>query len=198
MSLFTDILYFVTSGLLIPCIAYLLTLLLQSLIAAGKHMVQKRHAAHSTQHLVEQLLERDPQKLSDAIKHNNKISVEYAPLQTMVVRIQTTRSLASADFMVSEYEVEADKELSRFANYAKLGPIVGLMGTLIPMGPALQGLASGDIAQLANQMQVAFTTTVVGLLVGVIGFLLYQYQRRQVERELSALELLVALQFGEK
>ena len=52
-----------------------------------------------------------------------------------------------------------------------MGPVLGLMGTLIPMGPALVGLSSGDIASMAYNMQVAFATTVVGLVIGAIGTL---------------------------
>ena len=39
--------------------------------------------------------------------------------------------------------------------------MLGLMGTLIPMGPALVGLSTGDIASMAYNMQVAFATTAV-------------------------------------
>lgn len=196
MNLFTDALYFVTSGLLVPCIAYLLVLLIQSLMAAGQYMVQQRHAAAAMQGFVDQLHQWEHQGTEAQPSNARSLTIEYQPLQPVVKQLMGARTMASADFMVTEYEVLADKKLSRFSGYAKLGPILGLMGTLIPMGPALQGLASGDIAQLANQMQVAFTTTVVGLMIGVIGFVLYQYQRRQVARELSSLELLVSLKFG--
>ena len=36
------------------------------------------------------------------------------------------------------------------------------MGTLIPMGPALVELSTGDIGSMAYNMQVAFSATVVG------------------------------------
>ena len=52
------------------------------------------------------------------------------------------------------------------------------MGTLIPMGPALAGLASGDIASMAYNMQIAFATTVVGLVAGAVGFLTQQVKQR--------------------
>jgi biopolymer transport protein ExbB/TolQ len=42
------------------------------------------------------------------------------------------------------------------------------MGTLIPLGPALVGLAEGDLATLANNMIIAFSTTVVGVLISLI------------------------------
>ena len=57
------------------------------------------------------------------------------------------------------FEIAADKELAISNTRTTLGPILGLMGTLIPMGPALAGLASGDIASMAYNMQIAFATT---------------------------------------
>lgn len=92
--------------------------------------------------------------------------------------------------MLSEYEIEADKELSTSKTLTKMGPILGLMGTLIPMGPALVGLASGDIASMAYNMQVAFATTVVGLVVSAIGFLTQQVKERWAVKNLTILEYL--------
>lgn len=190
MSLLADALYFVTSGLLIPCIGALLVLLFRSLVLVGRYWSASRREGPAMEKLVVQLTGLDGIS-------GEELKTEGVParLKTALGDTMAAQSEAAAAFLLSEFEVTVDKELSRLSNFAKLGPILGLMGTLIPMGPALQGLANGDIAQLANQMQVAFTTTVVGLLVGAIGFVLYQRQRRIVSRELSALELLAALRF---
>lgn len=57
------------------------------------------------------------------------------------------------------------------ARYAvKMGPTLGLIGTLTPMARALSGLAGGDMASLSSQMITAFSTTVIGLVVGGIAF----------------------------
>lgn len=95
------------------------------------------------------------------------------------------------DLMLSEYEIEADKNLSTSKVLTKMGPILGLMGTLIPMGPALVGLSTGDIASMAYNMQVAFATTVVGLVVSAIGFLTQQVKQRWAVKNLTILEYLV-------
>ncbi len=78
----------------------------------------------------------------------------------------------------------------RFA--VRAGPSLGLMGTLIPLGPALVGLAAGDISLLARKMEVAFATTVVGLVIGAIGFLLHQAAQRWAMDDLSSLDFLSA------
>ena len=72
----------------------------------------------------------------------------------------------------------------------RLGPILGLMGTRIPMGPALTGLATGNLNAMAVNMQVAFSTTVVGLFVGGVVFFLNMVMERWSAEDLTALEYL--------
>lgn len=91
---------------------------------------------------------------------------------------------------MSEYELAANKNIATSRILTKMGPILGLMGTLIPMGPALVGLSTGDIASMAYNMQVAFATTVVGLVVSAIGFLTQQVKERWAVKSLSLLEYL--------
>ena len=75
----------------------------------------------------------------------------------------------------------------------KMGPMLGLMGTLIPMGPALAGLASGDIASMAYNMQVAFATTVVGLFISATGFVTQQIKQRWDLQDMINLEFFTEL-----
>lgn len=86
--------------------------------------------------------------------------------------------------------MEAEKELERSRTFIKLGPMLGLMGTLIPMGPALVGLAQGDISSMAYNMQVAFATTVVGLVIAAVGIITLQVKQRWYAREMNDLEYL--------
>ena len=71
--------------------------------------------------------------------------------------------------------------------------MLGLMGTLIPMGPALVGLAAGDIATMAENLQVAFSTTVIGLFVGAVGFATHQAIQRWNTEALNDLEFISEL-----
>lgn len=74
---------------------------------------------------------------------------------------------------------------------AKIGPMLGLMGTLIPLGPGLAALSSGDLAALAQAVIVAFDTTVTGLVVGAVCFWITRRRQRRFERSLSLQEVVL-------
>jgi biopolymer transport protein ExbB/TolQ len=69
---------------------------------------------------------------------------------------------------IADLESAWRSELQKIADLTKYGPAIGLMGTLIPLGPALVGLAEGDLVTLSNQMVIAFSTTAVGVLISLI------------------------------
>ena len=97
------------------------------------------------------------------------------------------------DRLIGGYEIQESARLNIAKNLTKFGPILGLMGTLIPMGPALVGLSTGDVASMAYNMQVAFATTVIGLFSGGIGYILLQVKQRWIDRDLLNLDFLAGL-----
>lgn len=70
----------------------------------------------------------------------------------------------------------------------RVGPILGLLGTLIPLGPGLAALGTGDISTLAQSLTIAFDTTVTGLSVGALAYLVSKFKKQWYESELIDLE----------
>jgi len=101
--------------------------------------------------------------------------------------LEHSDSPAKVNYLLDEYECMVERELETPKMFTKMGPMLGLMGTLIPMGPALVGLSSGDIASMAYNMQVAFATTVIGLFAGGIGFVVKSVRQRWYRRDMGAL-----------
>lgn len=82
----------------------------------------------------------------------------------------------------------ARRAIDRADLLARIGPMLGLMGTLIPLGPGLAALGNGQLDALAQAVTVAFNTTVMGLLIGILGFLLGRLRRRWYDAAMAQLE----------
>jgi biopolymer transport protein ExbB/TolQ len=91
---------------------------------------------------------------------------------------------------LEDLENEIAVTMSRLSFVTRVGPMLGLMGTLIPLGPALTSLATGDVAGLAGNLVVAFTATVVGILIGVCAFGMGMVRRVWYNQDLCDLEYL--------
>jgi len=192
MNIISNILYWISTGLLVPVIVLLIFFFIRAIILAGAFFGQYMQMRKS----VAPFCDRIEKLRSDDIENFEASLPEKTGLTVVAYtkRMLTERgNAARLDLTLSEYEIEASKELSTSKMLTKMGPILGLMGTLIPMGPALVGLSTGDIASMAYNMQVAFATTVVGLVVSAIGFLTQQMRERWALRNVTALEYLAEL-----
>lgn len=89
---------------------------------------------------------------------------------------------------LQDAELGMGKALEPVKIGVRVGPMLGLMGTLIPMGPALISLSQGDIRQMADSLVIAFSTTVIGLAVGGICYGVYVVRNRWYRQDLSDLE----------
>ncbi|MDO4502024.1 MAG: MotA/TolQ/ExbB proton channel family protein [Coriobacteriia bacterium] len=78
---------------------------------------------------------------------------------------------------------------------AKIAPMVGLMGTIIPLGPGLQALSTGQIGDLASALVVAFDTTVLGLLSAALCLLVARVRNRWNTDYANALDSLTGTLF---
>lgn len=79
------------------------------------------------------------------------------------------------------------RSLSRLRLAVRVGPSLGLMGTLIPMSAALQGLAEGNLPSLASNMVTAFAATVIGLTISVTAYLISAARESWVRADMEAL-----------
>ena len=80
------------------------------------------------------------------------------------------------------------RRIERADLLARIAPMLGLMGTLIPLGPGLAGLGQGDLGALTDAIMIAFDTTVLGLLAGAIGFAIGRLRRRWYDELMDLME----------
>ncbi|HWK42314.1 MAG TPA: MotA/TolQ/ExbB proton channel family protein [Croceibacterium sp.] len=72
--------------------------------------------------------------------------------------------------VVAEHEEQLRHGLDGPRALVKVGPSLGLIGTLIPMGSSLAAMAAGNLNAMAGQMVVAFTSTIIGLATGTVAY----------------------------
>lgn len=192
MNIISDILYWISTGLLAPVIVLLIIFFCRALLLVGSFYGQYLSIRRT-----EALLRNELKELTSATVR--ELSAKL-PAKSNSLVIQYLRQLLEAyntpaqiQRQLANFEIAADKDLALSKTLTKLGPILGLMGTLIPMGPALAGLASGDIASMAYNMQIAFATTVVGLVAGAIGFITQQVKQRWYLQDMTNLEFVAEL-----
>ena len=188
MNIISDILYWISTGLLVPDIVLLIVLFGRALLLVGSFYGQ-----YLSIRKTEALLRNELNALTPAtvMELADKLPEKSSSLVISYIRqvLQAHESPAQIQRLLANFEIAADKDLAISKTLTKLGPILGLMGTLIPMGPALAGLASGDIASMAYNMQIAFATTVVGLVAGAVGFLTQQVKQRWYLQDLSLIHI---------
>lgn len=188
MKFLSDAMFWLSNGLLVPVIVGLLYLFLRSIMLLGtlfgtwlRHNKIKKIYTPVMQGADEKSLRQLQQEIE---------AINLPAGFILTAKRIFTANPATVNLLVSEYELEGEKKLNIAKILVKFGPILGLMGTLIPMGPALVGLSTGDIAKMAYNMQVAFATTVLGLFASAVGFVAMHVIRQYNHRSLIWLDYL--------
>ena len=114
-------------------------------------------------------------------------------LTFIVEHARTTDGDHQLNKALADFDFDAQRRLSRTRMLVRAGPALGLMGTLIPLSPALTGLANGNTTALSQNLRVAFSVTVLGLLIGAVAFALSLSRDRMYGQDLSDLEYLAAI-----
>lgn len=191
MHYITDTLYWISTGLLVPVIVLLIWFFLRALLLLGSwfgHYLDVRRLQGRLDSLVANLTPDAEINIQQSELPKSRLAV-VASLGTIL----EAKNMAFVEKALADFELEAERDMALGKKLSKMGPMLGLMGTLIPMGPALVGLSTGDIASMAYNMQVAFATTVVGLFSAAVGFVVLQCKQRWYRRDLNTLEFIAQL-----
>ncbi|MBP3243804.1 MAG: MotA/TolQ/ExbB proton channel family protein [Bacteroidaceae bacterium] len=189
MEIISDILYWISTGLLVPVIVALILLFLRSLLLIGSFFGQYLAIRKSAAQIRKALTGISSENI-DSVTTNLPKKSDMLVVFFVKKMIESKDNYAEVKRLLAEFEIAADKDIATCKMLSKLGPMLGLMGTLIPMGPALAGLASGDIESMARNMQVAFATTVTGLVAAAIGYVTQQVKQRWYLQDMTNLEYL--------
>lgn len=202
--------YQVASVLELPVVLLILAALLMTIVESGAFVAELwQRRGRSLPGLVRiasaarAALDRGDRDAADA---SGSAEALLRPLASSAAMARTLTAIARAAGTdeaeariakeLADFDFSRERRLGRTRILVRFGPALGLMGTLIPLSPALAGLAKGNVTALTENLQVAFSVTVLGLLVGSVAFALSLVRERLYAQDYSDLEYVAATLTG--
>ena len=187
----------VSYSLLAPTIIILLILVAFMVVELGGLLVEifteRRKAKTNIPELMESFQGKEVQEITAEINDSNLFRRQKAALHELLKYsdLPAASLQALARRLLTDEELHYFKITNRTDVVARLGPMLGLMATLIPLGPGLIALGQGDTKTLADCLLTAFDATVTGLAAAAIAFAVSRLRKRWYEDYLSSLEALM-------
>jgi biopolymer transport protein ExbB/TolQ len=188
----------ISQSLTIPVLVILLVIVIITIITLGGAIAEYTSRRKVPVGTIRDLIyEINAAESQEALK-NVISSAEIPKAQKKVLdEIASSESLGkdSREALARKlFEYEEEKTISTLQKtdiITRIGPTLGLMGTLIPMGPGLAALGAGDINTLASSLTVAFNTTIVGIGSGALCYVIGKIRSGWYDKYLSDLDALI-------
>ena len=170
------------------------------LVELGAMIVELVRRRHRSIAAVERAVEAAKQALAQGNDARALIAVRSVawnePMREAIGAVIDQRHYPDASNRIAkrlaDYDYRSLRRLERTRILVRAGPALGLMGTLIPLSPALGGLADGNVEVLTDNLRVAFSVTVAGLMVGAIAFGISLIRDRLYAQDFSDVEYVAA------
>lgn len=178
--------YIVSSSLLYPVLFLLTLLTLVVLVFAGSFLAElierKRLKKIDPSNIVKTV---DSGSIGNLFSHH---VVNYYGALKSILEIDISIRDSAVENLLQKHILKLKKTLDRTGMIVRIGPGLGLIGTLIPMGTGLASLGQGDITKLSSDLVIAFTTTVAGLMLSLVAYFIHTIRKRWVEEDISMME----------
>ena len=193
MTILGKVLHSMTSVLQIPVVIILILFIAAILVAIGwiisEYMNEHKHMQVQLPKLLDEIRAGE-QPIEEIIETSGLLKTQKEAL------VEITKHSDFNDLMLEslaanllEREQERyDAKLKPTDLLSKLGPMFGLLGTLIPLGPGIIALGQGDTMTLSQSLMTAFDTTIAGLIVAAIAIVISTIRRGWYNNYMSVLE----------
>lgn len=193
MTILGKVLHSMTSVLQIPVVIILILFIAAILVAIGwiisEYMNEHKHMQVQLPKLLDEIRAGE-QPIEEIIGTSGLLKTQKKALMEITKHSDFNdlmlESLA-ANLLEREQE-RYDSKLKPTDLLSKLGPMFGLLGTLIPLGPGIIALGQGDTMTLSQSLMTAFDTTIAGLIVAAIAIVISTIRRGWYNNYMSVLE----------
>lgn len=190
-STLIDTLRVVAESLQIPTVIILLLLILATVVMLGSFVVEavteRRLLKVSIPELVDSLHGKSIADVEKIIDGSGLLPRQKQGYQEVVKRTALPDDLreALARQIAADEEYRYRRTVKITDLIARIAPMFGLMGTLIPLGPGLIALGQGDTKTLSDSLMVAFDTTIAGLVSGAVSYFISGIRKGWYEQYMS-------------
>ena len=188
----------ISQSLTIPVLVILLVIVIISIISLGgviaEYTSRKKVPIGTIRDLIYDINNAGSVDELKNIIANAKIPKAQKKALTEIANSESLGNDSREALARKSFEFEEEKTMSNLQKtdiITRIGPTLGLMGTLIPMGPGLAALGAGDINTLASSLTVAFNTTIVGIGSGALCYVIGKIRSGWYDRYLSDLDALI-------
>lgn len=189
----SQILRSMSSGLKIPVLFLLVVLAACTVVLIGtliaEIFTEHRYLKVNMPKLVDKIRDSE-EPVDDTIKNGGLLKRQKKALLEITAHKELTDTMREslAVRLLTQEQAVYDKRTKFSDMIAKLGPILGLLGTLIPLGPGLIALGQGDTYTLSNALLTAFDTTVAGLICAAAALVVSAVRKGWYNNYMSVLE----------
>ena len=183
----TKILHAISQSLEVPVIIVLLILIAAAIVIIGwiiaEYFNEHRHMDVKLPELMDKI-RAGHSTVEECIKDSGMLKTQKAALIEVTKHKDFTDVMLDSltDELIEREQARYDKTLKITNLMAKLGPVFGLLGTLIPLGPGIIALGQGDTTTLSNSLLIAFDTTVAGLIVSAVAIIVSTIRKHMVQQ----------------
>jgi biopolymer transport protein ExbB/TolQ len=172
---------------MVPVITVLLLLALFAVFCVGWLVVEviteRRHFKVFMPRLMDELRDSllgGSKATRDIIRKSGLLLRQKRYLLELTTHPELTANMRESMAVDLEYREQAhyDGIVKITDVVSRIAPMLGLMGTLIPLGPGIMGLSTGDTETLSQSLITAFDTTTLGLMVAVVAMVISAIRKR--------------------
>ena len=193
-----DILRVVSDALLGPDIVLLLAFIAYAVFCVGSILVEalteRRNFKVNMPQFLAALADAGQENMPEVIEKSGLLNRQKIDL--LVVFDYRTLPGDMLVALVRRLLNEEDNHYQRILNRnniaVRVAPMLGLMGTLIPLGPGLAALGQNDVATLSSSLIIAFNTTVAGLASAAVCLVIARIRKTWYNGYMNALESAMA------
>ncbi len=173
-----EALHITSQVFLIPVMAILVLFIVISIFSIGEmfmeYFMERRINRFNLEDFLKELNNTSKEKYKATIERSRLFETQKKSIHRLLEHIDLSKASVEsiAQKLLVEQENQYNKLVSKTDLIAKLAPMLGLMGTLIPLGPGLLALGEGNTEVLSKSLLIAFDTTIAGLISASIAWVI--------------------------